>query len=37
MAEVLEEFGFYVVLELICYGGSYDQGGSGSGFKVYWY
>ncbi|WP_421949530.1 T9SS type A sorting domain-containing protein [Phaeodactylibacter xiamenensis] len=36
-AEVLEEPGFYAVPELTCYGGSYDQGGSGSGFKAHWY
>jgi len=36
-AETLEEPGFYEVPGLNCYGGSYDQGGNGSGFRAYWY
>jgi hypothetical protein len=36
-AEALEEPGFYAVPDLVCYGGSYDQGGNGSGFRAYWY
>ena len=36
-AEVLDDQGFFAVPELTCFGGSYDQGGNGSGFKAYWY
>lgn len=36
-AEVIEEPGFYAVPELSCFGGSYDQGGNGSGFLAHWF
>lgn len=33
----LTEPGFYEVPELDCFGGSYDQGGNGSGFRARWF